>query len=211
MRYAATNTGMDMLARFGDLVPATGTRELPEPGASPFPGTSHRYSDAQLFALAKFLYSLEPPKSPHPIDAEARRGQQVFADEGCRSCHPPPHYTNNRLVAAPGFDPPAEHYAKYDVMRRRVGTDPTLTTETRRGTGYYKVPSLEGLWYRGPFGHGGALARLEDWFDPHRLDDDYVPTGFSPEDGPRPVLGHTFGLDLSDDDRRALIAFLRTL
>ena len=59
-----------------------------------------------------------------------------------------------------------------------VGTDPDLALKTRRGTGYYKVPSLKGVWYRGPFEHNGSVATLEDWFDANRLRDDYVPTGF---------------------------------
>jgi hypothetical protein len=53
---------------------------------------------------------------------------------------------------------------------------------------------------------------LEDWFDAHRLDDSYVPTGFKGvgvehRAGP----GHPFGLRLSSGDKKALIAFLRTL
>ncbi len=51
---------------------------------------------------------------------------------------------------------------------------------TRRGTGYYKVPSLLGVWYRTPLGHGGWVSSLEEWFDPKRLGDDYVPSGFCP-------------------------------
>jgi hypothetical protein len=83
---------------------------------------------------------------------------------------------------------------------------------TRRGTGYYKVPSLKGVWYRGPLQHSGAVATLEDWFDSDRLRADYVPTGFRGLDGaPRPVAGHPFALSLSEEDREALIAFLRTL
>jgi hypothetical protein len=39
------------------------------------------------------------------------------------------------------------------------------------------------------FEHNGSVATLEDWFDPKRLDDDYVPTGH----------------------KRALIAFVKTL
>lgn len=212
MRYAASNQGMDMLARFGDFVPAANGSERPPPGRSRFPGTNERYGDAQLYALALFLYSLEPPPSPHPYDDRARRGQEVFTSEGCASCHPPPLYTNNMLVPAPGFDPPADHYERYDVSRRRVGTDARLATDTRRGTGYYKVPSLKGLWYRGPYGHSGELAALEDWFDPRRTGVDYTPTGFAPADGgPRPVEGHLYGLDLSEEDKQALIAFLLTL
>ena len=84
--------------------------------------------------------------------------------------------------------------------------------KTRRGTGYYKVPSLKGVWYRAPFEHNGSVARLEDWFDRRRLRDDYVPTGFvGAQVKARAVRGHEFGLNLPDNDRRALIAFLRTL
>jgi hypothetical protein len=42
--------------------------------------------------------------------------------------------------------------------------------------------------------------------------DDYVPTGCKPFGAQTyPVKGHRFGLDLSEADRRALIAFLKTL
>ncbi len=83
---------------------------------------------------------------------------------------------------------------------------------TRRGTGYYKVPSLKGVWYRGPFEHNGSVATLEDWFDPRRLREDYVPTGYQPYGVKTQVAkGHAFGLALSAEDRKALVAFLKTL
>jgi hypothetical protein len=213
MRYAAVNQTMDVLANYGGFIPgADPDGSLPAPGTGFFVGTADRYGDAELHALALYLYSLEPPPNPHPFDDLARRGQDVFTRERCGHCHTPPLYTNNMLVPAPGFDPPAAHRQTYDVMDRRVYTDPTLTLMTRRGTGYYKVPSLKGVWYRGPFEHNGSVATLEDWFDPARLRPDYVPTGLAPPDGsPRPIPGHPFGLALSDEDRAALIAFLKTL
>jgi hypothetical protein len=111
-----------------------------------------------------------------------------------------------------GFVVPAEHRSKYQILQVTVGTDPTLTLETRRGTGYYKVPSLRGVWYRGPFEHNGSVATLEDWFDPRRLQEDYVPTGFRGYGvKTRAVPGHQFGLRLSCNDRMALIAFLKSL
>jgi hypothetical protein len=171
-----------------------------------------RYTDEQLYALALFVYSLKPPPNPHPLDAAARRGASVFEEEGCGRCHSPPLYTNNRLTPADGFDPPRRHDTLYRLSGRRVGTDPTLTMGTRRGTGYYKVPSLKGVWYRGPFFHDGALATLEDVFDPARLDAGYVPTGFRGVGVEhRAVPGHRFGLALSAAERADLIAFLKTL
>jgi hypothetical protein len=130
------------------------------------------------------------------------------ADDATR----PPLYTNNKLTPADGFTIPPDHRQKYDILPVSVGTDTELTLRTRRGTGYYKVPSLKGVWYRSMFGHSGWCASLEDWFDPGRTRDEYVPTGFKPYDrATYAVRGHRFGLDLSDSDRRALIAFLKTL
>lgn len=75
------------------------------------------------------------------------------------------------------------------------------------------MPSLLGVWYRGPFEHNGSCATLEDWFNSGRTNDTYVPTGWRGPPGTktRAVKGHEFGLDLTEEDRRALIAFLRTL
>jgi hypothetical protein len=93
-----------------------------------------------------------------------------------------------------------------------VETDPGLALKTRKGTGYYKVPSLKGLWYRGRYLHDGSLTTLEEMFDPRRLKDDYVPSGFMPVGvKSRAVNGHEFGLKLKPEDRAALIVFLKTL
>jgi len=136
----------------------------------------------------------------------------VFQREGCATCHAPPLYTNNKLTPAQGFTIPEDHRARFDVLPISVGTDPTLTFTTRRGTGYYKVPSLKGGWYRGPFEHNGSVATLEDWFDPSRLRDDYVPTGWKGYGvETRAVKGHEFGLKLPAQDKAALIAFLKAL
>lgn len=216
MRYAALNNGtapagLDMLTDYSGFIPmgnlgSRGDNKLPPPE------TMERYSDAQLFALAEFIYSLTPPPNPNRPTPLAQRGEKIFAREGCPGCHTPPLYTNNKLTVGMGFIPAAEDLKKYDVLPISVGTDPDLTTKTRRGTGYYKVPSLKGVWYRSMFGHSGWCATLDDWFDPRRTRDDYVPTGFKPY-GARTyaVKGHPFGLDLSQSDRAALIAFLKTL
>jgi cytochrome c553 len=204
---------MDLLSNYGGLLPiAPDLKTLPPPGKTIFSGTNFRYSDAQLYALAQFIYSLTPPANPNPYDDRAKRGEAVFTASGCARCHTPPLYTANRLIPADGFTPPAEHLKKYDIHDERVGTDPTLTMSTRRGTGYYKIPSLKGVWYRGPFEHNGSVATLEDWFDPARHTDDYVPTGWVGVGvKTRAVKGHPFGLGLSADDRAALVAFLKTL
>ena len=213
MRYAALNQTLDVLSQYGGFIPgARDFKTLPPAGKAGFFGASSRYSEAQLYALAQYIYALKPPPNSNRFDAHAERGQQVFQRSGCASCHTPPLYTNNKITPATGFEVPADHLAKYDILPTRVGTDPTLTLTTRRGTGYYKVPSLRGVWYRGPFEHNGSVLTLEDWFDAARTRDDYVPTGFVGHNRKtRAVKGHPFGLALAPDDKRALIAFLKTL
>jgi hypothetical protein len=180
--------------------------------AIPKPSSLFRYSDEQAYALAMYIYSLKPPPNPNRFDETATRGQRVFEREGCASCHTPPLYTNNKLTLAGDFEPPAEHRQKYDILDVRVGTDSRAAMHPMRGTGYYKVPSLKGVWYRGPFEHNGSVATLEDWFDPRRVGDDYVPTAFVGYGvRTRPVPGHEFGMRISAQDKRALIAFLKTL
>jgi mono/diheme cytochrome c family protein len=207
MRYAALNQDMKGLARYGDFIPeGIGFKTLPDPIAR------SRYRDEQLYALGLYIYSLQPPPNPNQFDAAAAQGRKVFEREGCVRCHTPPLYTNNKLTPAQGFTPSADELEEYDILPASVGTDPNLALKTRRGTGFYKVPTLRGLWYRGMFPHDGSCATLEDWFDSRRLREDYVPTGFKGY-GVRThaVKGHPFGLNLSPDDKKALIAFLKTL
>jgi len=217
MRYAAFNQGMDMLTSYDGFIPMGTNKysEMPKPEEwdHPFGYQPYRYTDAQLYALTQFIYSLKPPENPHQYEeALLARGEHVFNEQGCVTCHTPPLYTNNQLTPALGFEPPEEHFEKYDIFNVSVETDPTLALKSRRGTGYYKIPSLRGLWYRGPYLHTGNLANLEDLFDPARLKDDYVPTGYKPYlVETMAVKGHEFGMELNDDDLDALVAFLKTL
>jgi hypothetical protein len=207
MRYAALNQGADDLGNYGGFIPTAPDFKTPVD-----PTTQERYSDEHLYALALYLYSLKPPPNPNRTSPMTERGQKIFVAQGCGGCHTPPTYTNNKLLPVSTFQIPEPHRAKYQILEVAIGTDPKLTMETRRGTGYYKVPSLRGVWYRGPFEHNGSVATLEDWFNAARLRDDYVPTGWKGyQVKARAVKGHEFGLELTPADKQALIAFLKTL
>ena len=206
MRYSALNQGADELTLYDQFRPV---------GKLPAASTQSRYSDEQLYALSLYIYSLKPPANPNKFTALAQRGYEVFMTEACDVCHTPPLYTNNMLLPVAGFKVESSNSnapERKDILNIPINTDPNLALTTRRGTGYYKVPSLKGLWYRGPFEHNGSVATLEDWFDRRRLRDDYVPTGFRGYGvTTRAVKGHEYGLNLPDDERAALIAFLKTL
>lgn len=208
MRYSALNQDGDFIARYGDFIPQEAfSGKLPE-DASKY--DSGRYSDEQLYALALYIYQITPPVNPNKFNSEAAKGKKIFFSQGCADCHTPPLYTNNKLIPVEGFTPPAEDLKKYNIMSAYIGTDPTSTLKTRRGTGYYKVPPLKHLWCRDVFEHNGSISSLEDWFNPKRLKDDYVPTGRKLAT-PKAVKGHPFGLGLSEKDRKALVYFLKTL
>jgi hypothetical protein len=197
MRYSSLAQDLFVADRYGG--DAVRSSSLP----------SARYSDEQLYALALYIYSLRPPANPNLFNAAAARGKAIFRREKCGVCHTPPLFTNNRLVPVEGFQS-AETIS--DRSGKPVGVDPRYTLQTHKATGFYKVPSLKGVWYRGPFGHNGSAATLADWFDPARLKTDYVPTGFQGFDGQtRGIPGHAFGLGLSPAERNALITYLNTL
>ena len=201
MRYAALVTSAEA-TQFGSY--RVDSSEMKRPRL--------RLPDEALFALALYIYSLQPPANPNVFDEKARAGQAIFQREGCPNCHTPPLYTNNRITLASGFQVPKNKPVTLDVLDISVGTDPGLATKTRKGTGYYKVPSLKGLWYRGHYLHDGSAASLEEMFDPSRLNDDHVPGGWTPlGTKTRAIQGHPFGLRLRDEERQQLLAFLRTL
>jgi len=60
--------------------------------------------------------------------------------------------------------------------------------------------------------HSGYVKTLEEMFDKARVNEDYVPKGYKPfRLKTMAVKGHLFGLDLNENDKKALIAFIRSL
>lgn len=200
MRYAALVTSAEAM-QFGSH--SFANERAKRPGL--------RISDESLYALALYLYSLKPPPNPNPFNERAAKGERIFQRE-CASCHVPGLYTSNKLTLAKGFVPPKNKPVALDVLPVSVATDTALALQTRKGTGYYKVPSLKGVWYRARYLHDGSVATLEELFDPERLKDTHLPGGYRPlGTATRAIAGHVFGLNLPAADRQDLVAFLKTL
>lgn len=140
---------------------------------------------ALAWALAMYVYSLQPQAKP--IDTTSR-GAVVF-DQVCGSCH------NN------------EGYGGRAIAAAKVGTDPALATGLGRGTGKYRVAPLVRIADGAPYLHDGSVASLAELLSPARLRQDYAGGRF----GPGPIPGHTAGTDLPDEDRTALLEFLKTI
>jgi len=145
-------------------------------------------------ALMAYLLSLQAPPNPHRMGETETRGEGIFRAQGCDRCHSGPYYSSGRVI-------------DWEVIR----TDPD-----RIHNGYpkgYKVPSLLRVDLAKLLLHDGSLTALEQLFDPARLKPDYAAPGIAAERRKKGtgVPGHEFGLGLSEEDRVALVAFLRTL
>lgn len=115
------------------------------------------------------------------------RGAQLFG-KSCSGCH-----DNEAYGGAP-------------VPAAQVRTDPALALGHARGTGAYRPPSLLAVGDAAPYLHHGAVASLEDLLSTRRFTAGYVgPLGVGA------VVGHAYGTELGEEDRAALVAFLRGL
>lgn len=140
------------------------------------------------WALAMYLYSLEPAPKSHVATAQLTRGAKLF-ERGCSECHSNPGY-GGALVSAD-----------------TVGTDAALAKGAARGTGRYRPPALVRVSDAAPYLHHGAVPTLEDLLSPERLTAGYRGSPL----GPGPVKGHAYGTDWNSEDREAVVAWLRTL
>lgn len=145
------------------------------------------------YALAMYLYSLEPPQAPAgkvPPDhgTTLAQGKEVFGQH-CKKCH------SNEALGGPAV--PAE----------LIGTDRSLAFGGARGTGKYRPPALLRVAAAAPYFHHGAVPTLDDVLSPDRLAPSY--SRGSLRKGA--VHGHVYGTDLAAGERSALLAYLRTL
>jgi mono/diheme cytochrome c family protein len=134
-----------------------------------------------VWALSVYLRSLEP--MPPLRD----RGDVPQADRGEEV------FTE---AGCSGCHVPPLYTSESLISIQAIGTDPAAGESESRGTGYYRIPSLRGIARLAPYLHHGAFDTLQAMFQPGR--DEEEP-------------GHTYGLDLSEEDRSALIAFLETI
>lgn len=137
------------------------------------------------YALALYLYSLEPPAQETKSEPQ---GEALF-EQHCASCH------SNDALGGPAL--PAA----------KIGTNAALATGAARGTGKYRPAALVRVARAAPYFHDGSVPSLEDVLSPERFEASYKRSPL----GAGPAPGHTFGTDLPKRERDALVAFLRTL
>ncbi len=143
--------------------------------------TPETVDHAAIERVADWLKPLQPPPSPHQVDAAAAaRGRAVYMDH-CAACHG--YQGDNGYV----FEGDAEKLGQVEDIRA-IRTDPgRLVSYTeafrqrqlselfagtpyqfkhfRKTNGYANMP-LDGLWLRAPYLHNGSVPTLADLLRP---------------------------------------------
>jgi hypothetical protein len=208
---------------------ALGTGVLPVGGFVP-----------RMRAIEDFIKNLDPPKFPAKIDvALAARGNAVFAAQ-CAQCHAMGGARTGTAIPLDEIKTDSEHLRTFtQANAERMNTVTGLLglrDANMQGTqGGYVAKPLVGVWLLAPYLHNGAVPTIADLLSPPAqrptrfyrgydvLDLDrlgFVATGPAAEAngfGFDTSLrgngkdGHLYGTDLPEDDKRALIEFLKTL
>ena len=101
------------------------------------------------WALAMFIYSLEPPPRGPTDLFGALRGAALFSLH-CAKCHDNSAYGGSTIPHA------------------KIGTDPALANGQARGTGRYRIPPLLDVARGAPYLHHGVVASLDELLSPSR-------------------------------------------
>jgi hypothetical protein len=192
----------------------------------------------RMDALDNFLSTVQPPKYPFAVDANlAAKGKPIYV-RYCAECHDvgAPRTCKVIPIAEIGTDTnrvATWNQAAADQANAVVKSLGIIRPNLIQNSGYCSPP-LDGIWMRAPYLHNGSVATLHDLLEPvdkrlqvfYRGYDVYDPVnvGFitsGPEaerlgwkldvnvrgDGNQ---GHTYGTDLSDMDKQALIEYMKT-
>jgi len=198
-----------------------------------------------FYNVLAYLYSIDPPKYPHPIDARlAGTGKKLF-EANCSKCHGtygekesypnlliPTHIikTDSALVETNFSNPQFIEWFKQSWFRtgkRKADLVPF------RG---YIAPPLDGVWVTAPYLHNGSVPNLETLLNSKKRpafwernfekpNYDYSEVGWVYKQHDKQVNkstyntnlkgygnhGHTFGDKLTDEERKAVIEYLKTL
>jgi hypothetical protein len=160
------------------------------------------WPDERFEPLLDYLTSLRaPPSTAPPPATSVEWGGALFASRGCLGCHDGPRGSGRKLYdyAEIGTDDALQRY-----------TDPDLDGIPCCGIKFepgdivshqLKSPRLVGLWGQQRFLHNGSLDSLEQLLCLDARPD-------APELAYR-TIGHKYGCDAPEDERRAIVDYLK--
>jgi mono/diheme cytochrome c family protein len=196
--------------------------------------TEDSIDTAVIGRVGAWLERLPAPKFPFPVDAaKAAQGEAIWRREGCHDCHDFGGAAAGRVTAKEqlGVDPARTALFTPEMAERfkTLGVGRPWHIQRYRATGGYMNQWTDGIWARAPYLHNGSVPTLWDLLSPPEkrpaefgrgcdsYDDKKV--GWSCE-GPfryrtglqgNSNAGHLYGTQLGDEERWALIEYMKTL
>ncbi|MBE9007921.1 cytochrome c [Fortiea sp. LEGE XX443] len=217
----------------------TSLKETVQTGAIGDGATKDSLPVADLQRVEDYITELAPPKYPFAIDEQlASKGNQVFANT-CASCHAFGGERTGTVIPVEEVGTDRHRLDMWtqqaaDTYNHFGDGYPWDFSQLRKTNGYVSV-SLDGLWIRAPYLHNGSVPSLEDLLEKpenrpktfYRGYDVYdsLRVGFVSEGKEAERVGfkydttvaansnqgHLYGTDLSNNDKKALIEYLKTL
>jgi cytochrome c peroxidase len=153
------------------------------------------------------------------LAASQVRGLSVFVNAGCLDCHGGPQLSDDQLhdLGVPALPDHEADEGLTEAAARALEASPFnaagpffdgsgVLSVPRPEPGAFRTPSLRNLTKSAPYGHNGVFATLEGVVDFHLSGGGSDPSTFAGTVDPK-LRSH----ELSDDDRAALIEFLKAL
>lgn len=181
------------------------------------PHSDTPFTEPRLKELALWVKSSRVPQYPLEWDQTLVQAGKPLFDQHCGSCHGPDGKKKGTEI------PVAE-----------IGTDREQANEMKAAG--YVADSLDGIWMRGPYLHNGSVPSVADLLKPPaqrpatfyrgnnllNIQDLGFVSDLAQEKGLHFALfdtrqpgnsnaGHSYGTDLSDHDKKAIIEYLKTL
>jgi CxxC motif-containing protein (DUF1111 family) len=160
----------------------------------------HDVDDETTDLFAFYFQTVAVPAPRTYNDPVVRRGEQLFQDHQCASCHTPKHITGAHPIGALAYQ---TIYPYTDLLLHDMGDGLSDHRPTYRATGNeWRTPPLWGIGLtqtvnpKATFLHDGRAATLEEAILWHGGEAEASREAFR---------------TMSDEDREALIAFLKSL
>jgi hypothetical protein len=194
----------------------------------------------RLQRIADWLWELPPPKYPYEVNETlAATGKPIF-ESNCASCHAFGGAYTGKVVPIQeiGTDRHRLDSYTYETMSNQntlYTGYPWRFKNFRKTNGYANMP-LDGVWLRGPYLHNGSVPTLRDLLEKpenrpkefYRGDDviDRAKVGFvsdvAEENGKKYFKfdtklegnsnnGHLYGVDLSPEEKDAVVEYMKEL
>lgn len=192
-----------------------------------------------LDRIAQWILDLKPPPfPPERINAALANAGKPIYQQHCASCHDigQPRVGQATDIAEIGTDPERLRSFTPELVTQMntIGTGkPWRFSHFRKTNGYAGMP-LDGIWLRAPYLHNGSVPTLRallflderparfyrsydvyDWrgigFVSNGADAEKQGVAFDTSQRGNGNGGHTYGRDLSVQDRESLLEYLKTL